>query len=136
MIYDKKLKGKICIIKSDIDSNIRLKDAFLEIYKEDELIYSGYTNEEGKIEIDNLDVGNYIIKETIAPSGYLLEQREYMVEINNDNFDIVVEIKNKHEEINVPNTGIDDKINFSSNFGIMLVGFVLIIFSKRKKIFK
>ena len=137
VVYDKRVRGKINIIKSDLDNNKKLKDAFIEVYKDDKLIYSGYTNEEGNIELTDLYVGKYKIIETIAPNGYILNNQEYFVDITNDTFDEVIEIKNKHEEVIVPNTGVEDKNNLKySSIGIMLFGFSLIIFSYKKKIFK
>ena len=135
VIYDKKVRGKINIHKSDMDTNINLKDAFIEVYKTDDLIYSGYTDEFGNIELNNLEVGKYKIIEKIAPNDYLLDNQEYFVDINNDITDVLVEIKNKHEEIQVPSTGLN-KSNYLKliSIGVMIIGlyFILIGFYHKK----
>ena len=133
VIYDKRVRGKIEIIKSDIDSNELLKGAFIEIYKDNNLVYSDYTDSDGKIELNDLYIGTYKIIEKIAPNGYILDNKEYSVDITNDNFNALVEIKNKHEEILVPNTSLNQSsiLKYSSVF-IMSLGSILIFISKKK----
>jgi len=161
VILDKRVRGKIEIIKSDVDTEERLPDAFIEVYKDNELIYSGYTNEDGYIELNDLYVGSYKIIEKVAPDGYLLSEEEYAVDITNDTSDVVVEIKNKKkeeevivevedivdtqeftdvkdtsEEVVVPNTGLNEnKILKYSSLGILCLGWILILFRKNTKIF-
>ena len=136
VILDKRVRGKIEIIKSDIDTGIKLSKAFIEVYKDDTLIYSGNTNEEGYIELTDLYVGSYKIIEKVAPNGYILSDNEYLVDITNDTVNAVVEIKNKHEEVIVPNTSLDESSTLKlSSIGILLIGSLLILLSKKDVIF-
>ena len=134
-ILDKRIKGKLEIVKSDSENGQLLKDAFINIYKDDNLIYSGYTNEEGKIELNDLYLGKYKIVEKMAPNGYILDEKEYFVDITSDNHEVSINIPNKHEEIIVPNTSSnqDNYLKYSS-ISILFLGITTIIFS-RKKIF-
>ncbi|MBR3661514.1 MAG: Cys-Gln thioester bond-forming surface protein [Bacilli bacterium] len=136
VILDKRVLGKIQIIKSDEDTGVRLANAFIEVYEDDDLIYSGYTNEEGYIALNNLYVGSYKIIEKEAPSGYIINDNEYLVDITNDKPDIIVEIKNKHEEVIVPNTSLNESSNLKiSSIGIFFIGFLLILLSKKDILF-
>ena len=132
VIYDKRVLGKIKIIKSDLENDQRLENALIDIYKDSELIYSDYTNKDGLIELDNLLVGEYKIVERMAPNDYILDDKEYIVNITNDNNDIVLDIKNKHMEIQVPNTGSNKnmKLKYISTFNI-LIGIFMIIYRKK-----
>jgi len=133
VIYDKKVRGKLRIIKSDLDKDIRLKDALIEVYKDNKLIYSGYTDEDGLIEIDNLFVGEYKIIEKEAPKDYILNKEEFIVKISNDNQEVELEIKNKHEEIRVPSTSLNgnNKLKYSG-ISIMFLGLAIIFIGERK----
>ena len=135
VIYDKRVRGSLSIIKKDLDKEIRLKDALIEVYKDNELIYSGYTNSQGEIEINDLFVGEYVIIEKEAPKDYILNNEEYIIHITNSNPDVLLEIKNKHVEIEVPSTGLDysKKLKYSC-IGIILIGFIFILFGRKKQL--
>lgn len=136
VIYDKRV-GNLKILKTDSKTNDVLSNALFEIYKLDNnsLIYSGYTNEEGIIEVNDLLLGKYKIIEKVAPNGYLLNNKEYIIDITKDNIDYLVNVPNTKEEIEVPNTGMNSK-NSLKLMGVstLLSGFIFIIFSKRKHI--
>ena len=136
VLYDKRV-GNLKILKTDSNTNDVLQNALFEIYKVDDnsLIYSGYTNEEGVIEINDLLLGKYKIIEKDSPNGYLLNNKEYVIDITKDKIDYLVNVPNNKEEVEVPNTAMNSKnslklIGASSLF----LGFIFIIFSKRKHI--
>ena len=138
VILDKRI-GNIKILKTDSSTNEVLSDALFEVYKLDDnsLIYSGYTNEEGVIEINDLLLGKYKVIEKQSPNGYLLNNLEYIVDITKDKIDYLVNITNTKEEIEVPYTSMNGKKSLKyMGFGLLIIGFIFIIFSKRKHIIK
>ena len=138
VIYDKRV-GNIKILKTDSNTNEGLPNALFEIYKLDNnsLIYSGYTNEEGVIEINDLLLGKYKVVEKQSPNGYLLNNKEYIVDITKDNIDYLVNVPNIKEEIEVPYTSMDGKKSLKfMGISFLIIGIIFIIFSKRKHIIK
>ena len=103
-------KGKFELTKIDSVSKKSLSGVLIEVYNiNDELVYKGYTNNEGKIILDNLMIGKYKYKEKGGLEGYLLDENCYYFEIKNDK-DIVKSILPNDpviadaEIIAVPNT--------------------------------
>ena len=91
-------KGKLIIKKIDANDNEALKDTEFIITKDNEVIYQGTTNEEGILELDNLPFGKYIIKETKASTGYI---------INEEELEVTIDTNIKYIEIkNIPNTNL------------------------------
>ena len=135
VIYDKRVRGNLKIIKIDDETNDRLKNALIEVYKDDDLIFQGLTDELGTIELNDLYVGKYKIKEIKAPDGYVLNNQEHLLYITNDIPNIELEIKNKPEEVIVPNTELNtnNKIKYYG-FAFILMGLILIVLSRRKKV--
>ena len=57
----------------------------IEVYTEnDELIYSGKTDNEGKITIDRLPIGKYYFIEKEAPEGYLINEEKMYFEVKGE----------------------------------------------------
>ncbi len=82
-------KGDLVFSKTDVSTGKEIPNVKIEIYTEnDELIFTGYTNEEGKIILENLFVGKFYIIETEAATGYLLSDEKVYFEIQ-DNGDVV-----------------------------------------------
>ena len=78
-------KGTLEFTKTDISTSKGIKDTVIEIYTEnDVLIYSGETNEEGKIIIEDLFVGKFYIIEKEASTGYVLTDEKVSFEIKED----------------------------------------------------
>lgn len=78
-------KGNVKISKVDISNNEPLPNTLIEVYtKEDELIYSGRTDKEGNIVIDNLKEGFYYFIEKEAPEGYTLNDEKMYFEIRDN----------------------------------------------------
>ena len=132
VIYDKRI-GNLKIIKIDSNTNELLSDAFIEVYDEDNsLIYSGYTNEDGSIEIKDLLIGKYKVIEKEAPDGYILSNMEYIVDINKDKIDYVLEISNEKIEIEVPSTDSSEK-RYIKILGIFSLFIGIVFLSLRQK---
>lgn len=91
-------KGNLIIKKTDFDNNTPIKDTKFIIMKDKEVIYEGLTNEEGILELDNLPLGIYEIKEVAASTGYVLSELIYEVKLEKRNEDTLIEIKNELEK--------------------------------------
>ncbi|MFA9373066.1 MAG: SpaA isopeptide-forming pilin-related protein [Poseidonibacter sp.] len=75
--------GKIAIKKTDENNNV-LKGAEFTLYDEDGIaVEMGVTGTDGILAFKEIALGNYIIKETKAPDGYVLSDNETTVKINN-----------------------------------------------------
>ena len=104
-IINKLKKGTLEFCKEDLINSSGIPNTKISIYTiNDELIYTGYTDSEGKIIINNLAVGKYYILETEAPNGYKLNPEKLYFEITNDG-DVVKSVM-KDEIIEVPDTDI------------------------------
>ena len=91
-----KNETKIIILKQDEDTNERIEGEILDENKN--VVYSGLkTDEEGKINIENIIPGRYYIKETNTKDGYLEYNDLIKIDINL-NEQMTVTVNNKKEE--------------------------------------
>ncbi len=87
-------KGELEFSKTDLTTGEGIADTKIEIYHineetlERELVFTGVTDEEGKITITDLFVGKFVIIETEASTGYRLSEEEVFFEIK-ENGEIV-----------------------------------------------
>ena len=93
-------KGQIIILKKDFNTNKPLANTKFGLYKDDTLIYSGYTNEEGYLKIDNLPFGHYKIVELEANEGYILNEEVQDITLDDSVWEKKIEI------FNIPDTEI------------------------------
>lgn len=120
-VYNYLEKGTIVINKFDKNSGERLSNTLIEIRnKNDNVIYKGYTNENGQIIIDDLLYGDYYISEVEASTGYKLLDKDIYFSLNSD----IINIDIYNERIELPNTGI----NFSVFYLFICLILLLIIF--------
>ena len=96
-----KILGKINILKVDsIDESIKLSGAEFEIRDlEGNILDTLITNEEGVANSIQLPYGSYIVIETKAPEGYVLNDFSENVTINNENIEILLKVENIKEEL-------------------------------------
>jgi len=74
--------SKLVFTKSDIATGEKLPDTLIEIYKvDDTLVYSGKTDNNGNVEISNLEIGKYYILEKEAPKYYLVNDEKIYFEV-------------------------------------------------------
>ena len=82
-------KSDLEFSKTDLVNGNPIPNTKIEIFTEnDELIFKGITDKEGKIKLEQLPIGKYYIKETEAATGYLLSDEKVFFEIN-DNGEII-----------------------------------------------
>ncbi len=88
-------KGSIVIEKKDSENFNPLEGAVFQVYDENNnLIYEGVTDSQGKIVLEDLDLGIYIIKEIAPPQDYIATPKEYVVELVEDKETVVLEVEN------------------------------------------
>ena len=86
------------IRKLDSSNGNVISNVEFVIMRDNEVIYEGVTNEYGEIEINNLPLGIYIIKEVRASNGYIL---------NEDEIEVSLDSEVKYIEIfNIPDTEV------------------------------
>lgn len=105
---NKKAKGEIRILKADNTTGKGLAGAEFELYKnsvdKSNLIGKFTTNSDGKLVIDSLELGKYILREIKAPEGYFIDESnrdtEFNLEYKNQTVEkVVVEKKITNEKI-------------------------------------
>lgn len=132
---NEKITGTLEFTKEDMSTGEALPNTLIEIYdaETDELVFSGRTDENGKIIIEGLEYGKYYILEKEAPEGYQLNKERMYFEILKDGQ--IVKATMKDEKIvEVPNT---DKTEFKelivSGSILILAGAGVIIYAKKKR---
>jgi len=89
-------KGTLEFVKVDLDGNV-IPDTVIEIYNnEDQLIFTGKTDKNGRITINDIKVGKYFIKEKKSATGFVLSEEIIEFEIKENEELIKVTMENKH----------------------------------------
>ena len=97
--------GELHFTKIDISDGKVLPNTKIEIYtEEDELVFSGITDENGMIIIKELRYGKYYILEKEAPEGYVLNDEKMFFEIKENGEVVKATMVNEKVIIEVPNT--------------------------------
>ena len=135
---NKPITGKLEFTKVDFSTNEPIPNTLIEIYSvddEENPIFSGRTDENGMITIDELRYGKYFIleKETASPDYILNTERMYF-EILEDGEIVKCTMVNELAPIDVPNTGIEDSHVFEIVGGLLiLVGLGGTVYAIKKK---
>jgi uncharacterized surface anchored protein len=130
---DAPITGTLEFTKIDISTSNPLPNTLIEIYNEkDELVFSGRTDENGKITIDELRYGKYYIVEKEAPEGYQLNSEKMWFEILEDGEIVKAEMKDEKIVVEVPNTLQNDYVPFIM-LGITVVGLGAVAYGITKK---
>ena len=138
-LKNKKITGKLEFTKVDFSTSEPLPNTLIEIYNEkDELVFSGRTDDNGKIVIEELEYGKYYILEKEAPAGYQLNPDKMWFEITEDGQIIKSEMKDEKIVVEVPNTRMEDFTNIyliclmAVGSGAIIYGFYKIKKNKKK----
>ncbi|MGM9875695.1 MAG: SpaA isopeptide-forming pilin-related protein [Bacilli bacterium] len=126
-------KGTLEFTKTDFSTSETLPNTTITIYNEnDEVVFTGKTDQDGKIIINDLPLGKYYIVETDAPEGYKLNEEKMYFEITEDGQ--VVKCNMTDEAFEVPSTGLSN-INYELIGSIVLVisGLGLMIYGIKKR---
>lgn len=119
-ITNKKILGQIVITKVDHNEN-PLADATFELINSNgEKIETKTSDANGEIIFDNLNWGDYLLKETKAPEGYRLLSKEIELTINKEKLLLKETIKNSKQGWNLPDTGGIGTLGFYG-IGILLM---------------
>ncbi|MFW7433698.1 SpaA isopeptide-forming pilin-related protein [Vagococcus carniphilus] len=92
--------GKIKLLKLEDGSNLPLKDAEFSLYDQNkQLIQTKATSDKGEINFDKLPFGQYFLKETKAPSGFVLDDtlRSIIIDQQTPELTFKITLKNKKE---------------------------------------
>ena len=131
---DEKITGKLEFTKVDFSEDNPLPNTLIEIYnaENDELIFSGRTDENGSIIIEKIEYGKYYILEKEAPEGYELNPERMYFEIK-ENGEVVKSIMKDKKIVKVPNTDATDyKELLFSGISLIVLGAGVIIYGKKK----
>lgn len=99
-------KGSLKITKVDsLNKEIKLQGVEFELLTEKGKSLGKYiTNENGEVQINDLECGKYIIKEVKTNQAYILDETEHIIQIQNNKEMIELEIANKAKP-KLPRTG-------------------------------
>ncbi|MBQ9072273.1 MAG: Cys-Gln thioester bond-forming surface protein [Bacilli bacterium] len=127
--------GTLEFTKIDISTSEPLPNTLIEIYNEnDELIFTGKTDENGMIIIEELRYGKFYIIEKEAPEGYILNEEKMFFEIKEDGEIVKATMVNEKVVIEVPNTGLNDYHIYEIISGVLVLsGLGVIIYAKKKR---
>ncbi|MBQ9833631.1 MAG: Cys-Gln thioester bond-forming surface protein [Bacilli bacterium] len=130
-----KITGDFELTKVDIATGEVIAGALIEIYDEnEELVFSDYTDEFGKIYIKGLKYGKYKYFESQAPEGYILNNEPHYFEILEDGTIIKDTLSNEKIIVEVPNTSVaDSKVVTAITIVSILAGLGFIIYDKKRK---
>ena len=131
---DEDITGTLEFTKVDISTDEPLPNTLIEIYnaENDELVFSGRTDESGNITIDKIKYGKYYILEKEAPEGYQLNPEKMYFEITEDG-QVIKSVMKDEKIVEVPNTGLSE-INYDKVTPIIVIvlGAGLIIYATKK----
>uniref|UniRef100_UPI001E43BDDF SpaA isopeptide-forming pilin-related protein n=3 Tax=Bacillus cereus TaxID=1396 RepID=UPI001E43BDDF len=94
-IENAKELGSLQVTKKDAESGKVLAGAEFEVYKDGKKVAELKTDESGKVMSPKLPLGEYTVKETKAPAGYKLSNKEWKVTIQNEKEVVKVEAENE-----------------------------------------
>ena len=125
---NKPIIGSLEFTKTDLVDGTPIPNTKVEIYNEkDELIFSGITDINGKIVVENLKYGKYYIIETEPATGYKITTEKVYFEIKEDNQIVKAQMSNE-KIIKIPKT-LKNDYSFIIVISLILIGIILIILS-------
>lgn len=87
--------GNLKVLKTDSSDNNPLSDAHFDIYNSDGSVYLSdvVTDDKGEILVSNMPYGDYYVKETKAPKGYVYSDKKVNFTISSDDW-LILNVKN------------------------------------------
>ena len=135
---NEKIKGTLEFTKEDLSTGEPLPNTLVEIYnaETDELVFSGRTDENGKIIVEELEYGKYYILEKEAPEGYTLNDEKMYFEILEDGEIVKATMQDEKIIVEVPDTGLNETYLLEGISGLLFLigcgGFAYAVKKKRK----
>ncbi len=81
-VLNNRIKGSVVITKTDMNGKV-LQGAEFTVYdRDDKKVATSVSDNDGIVAFNDVDYGDYTIKETKAPKGYILSKEELQVKIN------------------------------------------------------
>lgn len=129
-------KGSLDFTKRDFITGEPLPNTKIQIFtnndnEERKLIFEGYTDNSGKITIDNLFIGKFVLFEKEAPEGYILNPDPMEFEITSNSEIIKANMTN--EKIKMPKTFNTDLVSMIISGSAIIIGSSLLIYAKKRK---
>ena len=123
-ITNEKVKCDVVYITSSNDGTI-LPNVEINVYDENNnIVYNGKTNSEGKITIEKLPYGKYYIKQIKVPSGYILNEKIVYFSVND--MSCLSDIKVTNEKSIMPVTSSSSNILLNI-FPFAIIGILFVI---------
>ncbi|MED1044875.1 SpaA isopeptide-forming pilin-related protein [Bacillus mycoides] len=95
-VMNEKVLDQFEIVKVDANDKTKLlSDAEFTVYKDGKKVAELKTDESGKAMLPKLPLGEYTVKETKAPAGYKISNKEWKVTIQNEKEVVKVEAENE-----------------------------------------
>lgn len=95
-ITDKEIKGNVKLVKVDEDTGKIMPNITFELFSKDGKSLGKYTTDEnGVIEINDLDYGEYYLQETSKPHGYVEDTSKIYFKVQKDGQTITLNKTNK-----------------------------------------
>lgn len=87
--------GNLKVLKTDSSDNNPLSDAHFDIYNSDGSVYLSdvVTDDKGEILVSNMPYGDYYVKETKSPKGYVYSDKKVNFTISSDDW-LILNVKN------------------------------------------
>lgn len=129
-------KGGFTLIKQDATTSARLAGAEFQLQKADGAIVQEAlkTDSNGEIAVTDLAYGSYILIETKAPIGYVLDATPVALEINEETPTLTITVTNTVASVKeLPNTGSNTIEVVLFGGGMLILGLVALKLIENRK---
>ena len=128
-------KSNIAIVKKDSKNNKPIRDAEFTLYNSDgETVITLDTDADGKLTFADIPYGNYTVKETKAPKGYIRDKKTYPVTVRNDGETLVVSNRSDGTFREKPIEGTIEIIKIDEKTSKPLVGAEFTLYNAKGKV--
>ena len=135
-IKNNRKKGNITIKKVDKDNNsINLSGVEFDLIDQNgNVVKHLVTNKNGEAKAENIDIGNYILKETKTNQEYKLSLQQDITIEWNKTFDILIENEKIKGKVKVIKTSEDDNLINGDKAGTPIANVKFVIYDEKGKI--